>query len=124
VTPDHDDLIAELREESLGKQSVAWNRTDGGQDHMLSAQLADRAADTIAALETAYLAAMERCAELERALTFYADPDMDGYDIHITDYGLSTQNGPIIKDGGAIARAAPPRCAPSGMPSPIFMECP
>lgn len=43
---------------------------------------------------------------LRKALEFYADRDFDGYDITVTDYGLGTQTGVIIKDGGEIARAA------------------
>jgi len=40
------------------------------------------------------------------ALEFYADRDYDGYSVHVTDYGLSTDNGDIIKDGGERARQA------------------
>lgn len=47
-----------------------------------------------------------RNAKLVEALKFYADPDLDGYDVSVTNYGLSTEDGPIIKDGGDIARAA------------------
>lgn len=51
-------------------------------------------------------AAEARIAKLVEALKFYADPDLDGYDVSVTNYGLSTEDGPIIKDGGDIARAA------------------
>ena len=43
---------------------------------------------------------------LREALEFYADKAFDGYDVSITDYGLSTELGEIIKDGGDRARAA------------------
>jgi hypothetical protein len=43
--------------------------------------------------------------EAVEVLRFYADEGLDGYDIQVTDYGLSTQDGHIIKDGGDIARA-------------------
>jgi hypothetical protein len=49
-----------------------------------------------------------RKAELDRlreALAFYADKDGDGYDVAVTNYGLSTDVGPIIRDAGEIARA-------------------
>lgn len=45
-------------------------------------------------------------ARLREALEFYADKAFDGYDVSITDYGLSTELGEIIKDGGDRARAA------------------
>ena len=45
-------------------------------------------------------------ARLRDALEFYADKAFDGYDVSITDYGLSTELGEIIKDGGDRARAA------------------
>lgn len=38
-------------------------------------------------------------------LRFYADEGYDGYNICITDYGLSTEDGPIIEDAGERARA-------------------
>lgn len=44
--------------------------------------------------------------ELVEALEFYADRQYDGYDVAVTDYGLSTEGGPIIKDAGDKARAA------------------
>lgn len=40
------------------------------------------------------------------ALAFYADPTLDGYDVMVTNYGLSTEEGAIIRDKGDIARAA------------------
>lgn len=55
-------------------------------------------ADRLEAQEALLFEAME-------TLRFYADEHYDGYDIHITDYGLSTENGPIIKDSGERARA-------------------
>lgn len=63
-------------------------------------------------LEEAYLALTAEnaelkkwVAELEAALKFYADPDLNGYEIHVTNYGLSTEEGHIIKDAGDKARA-------------------
>ena len=56
------------------------------------------AADRLEAQEALLKEAME-------ALRFYADEHYDGYDIYITDYGLSTENGPIIADSGDLARA-------------------
>ena len=47
-----------------------------------------------------------KVARLRDALEFYADKAFDGYDVSITDYGLSTELGEIIKDGGDRARAA------------------
>ena len=44
--------------------------------------------------------------DLRTALEFYADRQLDGYDVMVTDYGLSTKEGHIIRDGGEIARAA------------------
>lgn len=43
---------------------------------------------------------------LREALRFYADEGFDGYDVEITDYGISMSVGEIIKDGGDRARAA------------------
>ena len=43
---------------------------------------------------------------MREALEFYADPDNDGYRVEVTNYGLSTEDGEIIKDTGARARAA------------------
>lgn len=42
----------------------------------------------------------------EAVVRFYADERMDGYDVHVTDYGLSAEVGPIIEDAGKTARAA------------------
>lgn len=52
------------------------------------------------------LALRAEVARLREALEFYADKAFDGYDVSITDYGLSTELGEIIKDGGDCARAA------------------
>ncbi len=60
----------------------------------------------IAAARSGWPADRERADRAEAALAFYADPDGDGYDVIVTDYGLSTDNGDIIKDRGAIARTA------------------
>lgn len=67
-----------------------------------AAAIARLAADTLEALE----ASRAREARLREALEFYADRDLDGYDVHVTDYGMSTDNGRIIKDHGERARAA------------------
>lgn len=42
----------------------------------------------------------------EEALEFYGDKDLDGYDVGVTNYGLSTEVGKIIKDGGERAHVA------------------
>ena len=58
---------------------------------------------------TEYIRADIHRAELEaltEALEFYADRDYSGYDVEITDYGLSMTVGEIIKDAGDKARAA------------------
>lgn len=47
-----------------------------------------------------------RVTALTAALEFYADRGLDGYDVGVTDYGLSIEAGEIIKDGGERARAA------------------
>lgn len=44
--------------------------------------------------------------DLRKALEFYADKNGDGYDVMPTNYGFSTEEGPIVRDGGDIARAA------------------
>ena len=41
----------------------------------------------------------------EEALAFYEDKNGNGYDVEITDYGLSVKTGEIIKDAGDRARA-------------------
>lgn len=51
-------------------------------------------------------ATQTREAELVAALEFYADRDSDGYRVDVTNYGLSTEEGEIVRDGGARARAA------------------
>lgn len=62
-----------------------------------------RAARILAALD---LTPDPRVTALVQALEFYADPTIDGYDVEITDYGLSRKEGRIIQDGGDKARAA------------------
>lgn len=52
------------------------------------------------------LKAQTKVAKLVEALEFYADRSLDGYDVQVTDYGLSTERGVILQDGGDIARAA------------------
>lgn len=58
------------------------------------------------ALADALQAALDENERLREALAFYADKPSTGYDVYITDYGLSTDVGAIIKDAGFIARAA------------------
>lgn len=50
--------------------------------------------------------AADEIARLREALEFYADRSFEGYAVHIIDYGLSTEEGEIVKDGGQRARAA------------------
>lgn len=45
-------------------------------------------------------------ARLREALEFYADRDMEGYDVDVTSYGLSMTKGKIILDEGDTARSA------------------
>ena len=45
-------------------------------------------------------------ARLRAALAFYSDEHNCGYDVGVTNYGLSCDVGEIIRDGGNIARAA------------------
>ena len=66
----------------------------------------DAQSTALTAAHEALDAQRERIAELEGALEFYADRRFDGYDVNITDYGISMDTGPIIKDAGDIARAA------------------
>jgi hypothetical protein len=49
---------------------------------------------------------MSKIDQMREALEFYADPDGDGYRVDVTDYGLSTEEGEIVRDGGKRARAA------------------
>jgi len=44
--------------------------------------------------------------DLRGVLEFYADRDGDGYRVDVTNYGLSTEEGDIVRDGGERARAA------------------
>ena len=44
--------------------------------------------------------------ELVEALEFYADRKFTGYEVDISDYGISMSKGEIIMDEGDIARAA------------------
>lgn len=44
--------------------------------------------------------------ELVEALEFYADRKFTGYEVDISDYGLSMSKGEIVLDEGDIARAA------------------
>lgn len=44
--------------------------------------------------------------DLRAALEFYADRDGDGYRVDVTNYGLSTEEGEIVRDGGQRARDA------------------
>ncbi|WP_156360215.1 hypothetical protein [Sphingomonas sp. Leaf226] len=44
--------------------------------------------------------------DLRGVLEFYADRDGDGYQVDVTNYGLSTEEGEIVRDRGERARAA------------------
>lgn len=48
---EYTDLIERLCEESRSKQSIAWNRMDGGQECSFTANLADESAAAIVKLE-------------------------------------------------------------------------
>lgn len=48
----------------------------------------------------------EQNRKLREALEFYADRDYIGYDVEVTDYGISLTVGKVIKDAGNKARAA------------------
>ena len=48
----------------------------------------------------------DKVAALVEALKFYADHTLDGYDVEVTDFGLTRRDGRIIRDGGDKARAA------------------
>ena len=64
-----------------------------------------RARDLVPAMADRLEAQEALLKEAMEALRFYADEHYDGYDVCITDYGLSTENGPIIADSGDLARA-------------------
>jgi hypothetical protein len=82
--------------ESLAQRHVAAARHE--PDARLIAAAPDLAAEV--------LRLRAENARLREALTFYADRDGTGYSIDMRDYGLGMDVGPIIKDGGEIARAA------------------
>lgn len=82
-----------------------WDHWDSPYENPISAE-SHEGLTTPYVPAAALEAAQARIAALEEALRFYADPGLDGYDVAVTDYGLSTEEGHIIKDGGAIARAA------------------
>jgi flagellin-like hook-associated protein FlgL len=80
--------------------------TEGKQDiverlRAYSEDWRDRAGDNAVVLEAA-----DTITSLLEALEFYADRDGDGYDVMVTDYGLSTETGEIIQDRGERAQAA------------------
>ena len=52
--------------------------------------------------------------ELVEALEFYADRKFTGYEVDISDYGISMSKGEIILDEGDIARAALAKIAQEG----------
>lgn len=70
------------------------------------AKMEDIAQTMVAKVATERDALAARVRELEAALEFYADRSLDGYDVQVTDYGLSTERGAILQDGGDIARTA------------------
>ena len=59
----------------------------------------------VPALAAELTASLEREQRLREALAFYADMTGDGYDVMVASYGLSTELGCVIKDGGDKARA-------------------
>jgi len=80
--------------------------TTNGNMWRFWAQMAGDEAKQAKAANAARKAAEAKVTKLVEALEFYADRSLEGYDVHVTDYGLSTEIGPIIKDAGARARAA------------------
>ena len=91
-----DDLVKRLRD----------NTTRYYEDKMT-----DRleAADRIEELGVAYVQADHiewleaKLAKAVEALSFYADPTYNGYDVCLEDYGLSMTKGCVIQDGGDLA---------------------
>jgi len=51
-------------------------------------------------------AKLEAAEKMAEALAFYADKDCSGYDVTVTDYGLSMEKGAIVLDAGDTAIAA------------------
>lgn len=100
-----DEAIKELHRVTPADEP--WTGEDVVYDHDREPDNIDHA---IAAILNAVIAGELRketeVQALVEALRFYADPTLDGYDVHVTDYGLSTDDGHIIKDGGEKARAA------------------
>ena len=52
--------------------------------------------------------------ELVEALEFYADRKFTGYEVDISDYGISMSKGEIVLDEGDVARAALAKIAQEG----------
>ena len=83
-----------------------------GNTYAINKYLDDQEAwDELQEIHTELEQAEARIEELEaklakavRALEFYADPTYSGYDVCITDYGLSVDRGCIIQDDGDRAR--------------------
>lgn len=77
----------------------------GSPDLLANSRFIAAARDLVPAMADRLAAQKALLKEAMETLRFYADEHYDGYDVCITDYGLSTENGPIITDGGDRARA-------------------
>lgn len=93
-----------VAQEDLELAELIVSRTRGFGVKLLKtdSRAIDIARHRLAAID----ATQTREAELREALEFYADRDSDGYRVDVTNYGLSTEEGEIVRDGGARARAA------------------
>ena len=87
------------------EELAKWLTVDDSNDLPMSGKDSRAIALILRTLTAENAALKERVKELEATLRFYADPDLDGYEIHVTNYGLSTEEGHIIKDAGDKARA-------------------
>lgn len=70
------DVLEELREKALLLQSEAWRRQDGGQDLLISANLANDAADEIERLRAA-LAEANATIERVAAVTYTQEAETE-----------------------------------------------
>lgn len=103
-----DDAIRALADPS-GVEALAALRAELDQRHELHLEQVRITSEWIARHYDALAQLAEAQAQVARlvgALEFYADKYRDGYDVAVTNYGLSAEEGPIIRDGGEIARAA------------------
>ena len=82
-----------------------------GNTYAINKYLDDQEAwDELQEIHTELEQAEARIEELEAklakavdALSFYADPTYNGYDVCLEDYGLSMTKGCVIQDGGNLA---------------------